>query len=38
MDDRTFLIFVIGCIVFTITLVAGFFALIASDHPDEPKK
>lgn len=38
MDDRTFLIFIVGCIVFTVTLAAGFFALIASDHPNEPRE
>ncbi len=36
MDERIFLIFVVGCAVFAISISAAFLALIASDRPEDP--
>ena len=33
MDDM--LIFMVGCIVFAVTLASGFIYMIASDHPNK---
>jgi hypothetical protein len=36
MENSVFVIFVIGCVVFGVTIGAAFLALVASDYPDEP--
>jgi len=38
MVVSTLQIFIIGLVVFFVTLVSAFVALIASDRPDQPNK
>jgi len=38
MDDSVYLIFMVGSVVFAITIGAAFTALIASDHPEDSEK
>jgi hypothetical protein len=38
MQDNVVIIFMVGCVVFAVTVCSAFLALIASDHPDEPGK
>jgi hypothetical protein len=38
MHDNVIIIFMVGCIVFAVTVCSAFLALSASDHPDTPGK
>ncbi len=38
MQDNVLIIFMVGCVVFAVTVSSAFLALIASDHPEGPDK
>jgi hypothetical protein len=38
MQDNVMIIFMVGCVVFAVTVSSAFLVLIASDRPDGPDK